>query len=371
MKSPFHRTASGRASSTEASATDPRREDRRSSLDEEFPPTERPSQPFDGRVPWPLSARVAVPWVGVNAVVRAGVLGTRPVDQSSAPPTSIAETVAPTAAGDLTQQGFEVAAERGATPPAAPGAGSNEPAAPPEDQVGTVRQQPEEQQGDLTIYPVLVVEGRLYALEGAAQDVSGEGVLRTRRTRTLALPGGGALGITPRAEQDGELPTGTWTVLSTAGTCLTERGPSVRLRFDSGEPGAPQPPALDAHALDGCSIDHDTTDRAVAISGAHPKARFEAIAEGSVKLQGGGRAVDTTSDSCASGVRITTRSGELLSDQPGVELAGRITLDGRELLMLEGAGRGGGLRVVDVGGDSVTLAAQAPFSPLWLGGTDC
>jgi hypothetical protein len=368
MKSPFRRTSKSHISSDqppraeEPFADAPAERESRASTFDDFPPTERPSvEPFDARERWPLAARVALPWVVFNAVVVAGVLWTRPLDQTSTPPTSIAETTAPErSVGEVEGQ---VAADRGSAPPASGEVTS----------LGSETPAPEEQPEPLAIYPVLVAEGRLFALEGMAPEgESGSpAVEQTRRTTTLALPGGGALGITTRPHSSGELATGTWTVLSTSGTCLAERGRAVRLRLDSGEPGATPPPALEAHELDGCSVDHDTTDRAVAIAGAHPTARYEATDEGSAQLQSGGRAVNTSPDSCSGGVRIEASSGALLSNQPGVELAGRITLDGRELLVLEGAGTGTGLRVVDVSGQDVSLAAEAPYSPLWLGGGDC
>ncbi len=364
MKSPLHRTSKNqtpgeRASSAERSPS----EHGRLSASDEFPPTERPSvEPFDAREPWPLSARVAVPWIVFNAVVLAGVLWTRPIDHGSTTPTSIAETTAtapPTKA--VAELEGNVAAERGTTPEPSSGVSTR----------GSQEQAAEEQRAELTVYPVLVVEGRLFALEGPAQESGEHAVPRTDRTTTLALPGGGALGITARPTESGELPSGTWTVLSTTGTCLAERNRGVQLRLDTGDPSEPPPPALNAHELAGCTVNHDTTDLAVAIAGSHPDARFEATSEGTLQLRGGGRAADAAPDSCSGGVRITARSGEILSDQRDVELAGRITLDGRELLVLEGAGRGGGLRIVDVDDNDVTLAAEAPYSPLWLGASDC
>ncbi len=314
------------------------------------PSIDRPSlEPFDAREPGPLSARVALPWVVFNALVVAGVLWARPTQHADAPSTSIAETtVAPVTEG-------RVSAEHGHAPLREPDRAS--PTSLSQSELEDAATKP------LTIYPVLSVEDRLYVLEGTDTEKAAG---KPRGAHTVALPGGGILETSARAEST--LSSGTWTVLSRSGACTAELGQSVRLSFDPGEPGAELPAPLAAHELRGCRVQHDTTDQAVAIQGSHPDARYEPIGAGDVHLTSGVHAFDTSdADSCDGRVRVTSSSGALLREEPGAELAGRIQVEDRELLVLRGEA---GVRVLDVRGDSVALAAREPFSPLWLGALD-
>lgn len=286
-------------------------------------PRERPShQSFSGQAASPVKGRVALPWIALNALLLAVVLCAKPAPQSAphgAPAPAPTRTPLVVPAPSVAQL-------------ALPG--------PP---------RPERVEEPLEAAAVIALEGRLFALERTPTAGRRAAFGAARPGRTLLLPGGGTLTVTRRASSDGELGEDTWTVVTDEGACLVQPSGAVELLLDTGEPEASLERFTGAE-LEGCAVPLGTTDRALAIRGAHPEARLDSFeARGSCE-----------------GAHPTLEDAALpraLLD--GFDPEARIVVAERELVLLRSAGDDAGLRVVERRGTETTLLVDEPFSPLW------
>ncbi len=210
----------------------------------------------------------------------------------------------------------------------------------------------EDQREPLEVLSVVSVDGRLFALSSRPQSAAPTALSAKRRV-TLALPGGGALSVTPRKSGDGELREGAWTVVAEDGTCLAEPGSSAELSVDTGSPEGGAPERIAAVELVGCAASIDTTDTALALSGTHPEARLESLAAAPCNEV------------------AAARLPALLnaSETDGFDPEAVVSTDDGSLVLYRSAGDDTALRVISVRGTDTSLVLEQMGLPLWLGGS--
>ncbi len=327
-----------------------------------------------------FTLRAVALWIALNAVVFGGAalwfyVTDRPIPEPvSTPAPAATVTVAPPNAEVAQRQQGEQPVER-----AVSGGTSPETSAVPAPPIAAAESPP----GTIGVYPVLAIGTEAFALEtvdsrDAVRPELDAEVLE-RATEVVALPGGAVLTVTPRTSRPRELGRDEpWTIVSPAGTCQTELGAPVTLTLDFGEPDSGKPRPIVARRLEGCANQLDAAERALAVEGTHPDARYE-TSHGFVERSDdnslpyrvevdrvdGSQSRGTTTCPTSEVVRIRDESGTIISSHPGFTLEGRVLLDDRELLILESGASV--LRVIDLSEAGPVVAAERPPATFWAG----